>query len=173
MPARTPDLGCLPRWALRAAPGLLAGVVCVSAAACGAGSNGHPVPAYEVRARAVAGLGRVLTDGQGFTLYVYVPDHQGRSRCSGVCAADWPPLLLPPGVHRPLAGQGVDAAMLGTTGRPGGGRQVTYHGWPLYLWRRDAAPGQATGQAEDMGLWYALSVSGSVDRRPLPGQPGG
>lgn len=46
--------------------------------------------------------------------------------------------------------------------------QVTYNRWPLYLWQADLAPGQATGQAEDMGAWYTMSVSGSVDRLPLP-----
>ena len=36
--------------------------------------------------------------------------------------------------------------------------------WPLYLWEGDTAAGQATGQADDMGLWYVLSVNGTVDR---------
>jgi hypothetical protein len=32
----------------------------------------------------------------------------------------------------------------------------------------DLAPGQATGQGEGMGAWYTMSVSGAVDRLPLP-----
>lgn len=164
--------GSGPRPLRRVAAAFLAGAACAAVTACGAGQAARAVPAYEVRAGAVAGLGRVLTDGRGFTVYIYVPDHRGRSRCSGVCAVNWPPLLLPAGVNRPLAGPGVDPAMLGASRMPGGARQVTYHGWPLYLWHRDRAPGQATGQAEDMGLWYVLSVSGSVNRRPLPGNPG-
>jgi len=44
----------------------------------------------------------------------------------------------------------------------------TVAGRPLYLGQGDTAPGQATGQAEDMGAWYTMSVSGSVGRLPLP-----
>jgi len=54
--------------------------------------------------------------------------------------------------------------MLGTVRRANGQLQVTYGGWPLYLWFGDDSPGQATGQADDMGLWYTLSVTGAVDR---------
>jgi Secreted repeat of unknown function len=78
------------------------------------------------------------------------------------------PLVLPRGVRRPVAGPGVNAALLGTTRRAGGVLQVTYNRWPLYLWQGDVAPGQATGQGEGMGAWYALPVGGSVDRQPLP-----
>ena len=80
-----------------------------------------------------------------------------------VRARDWPPLLLPAGVRHAAAGPGVKAALLGTVSRAGGARQVTYNGWPLYLWQGDQEPGQATGQADDMGLWYVLSASGAVD----------
>jgi predicted lipoprotein with Yx(FWY)xxD motif len=139
---------------------------CIAVVGCGGGSGGagaSGAPRYEVLARAIPGLGKVITDGQGFTLYMYVPDHRGVSRCAGVCARRWPPLVLPRGVTRPRAGPGVRAALLGTV-RRGGELQETYNGWPLYLWQGDTAPGQATGQAEDMGLWYAMAVTGAVDK---------
>jgi predicted lipoprotein with Yx(FWY)xxD motif len=135
----------------------------VAVAGC-AGGPGGGAPRYEVQARVIAGLGKVITDGRGFTLYMYVPDHRGVSRCAGLCARQWPPLVLPRGVARPRAGPGVRAALLGTVRRGGGVLQETYNGWPLYLWQGDAAPGQATGQAEDMGLWYTVSVTGAVDK---------
>ncbi len=150
----------------------LTGVLAVAAAlaGCGAGSSGAGAPKYEVRAGTVAGLGKILVDGQGLTLYMYGPDHRGRSRCSGFCADQWPPLVLPRGVTRPKAGPGVRASLLGTVRRSNGSWQETYNGWPLYLWQGDTSPGEATGQADDMGLWYVLSVSGAVDTRtPLSG----
>jgi len=150
----------------------LAGVITACITACGAGQAASGRPNYELQAATLPGPGRVLTDGRGFTVYVYVPDHRGRSRCYSVCARAWPPLLLPAGVSHPLAGRGVNAALLGTVRRAGGARQVTYDGWPLYLWQGDQEPGQATGQADDMGLWYVLSVSGAVDMRPVSGQSG-
>ena len=142
-------------------------------AACGTAKTvAATVPAWEVTTTVLPGAGRVLADGQGFTLYAYMPDHRGRSQCSGLCARDWPPLVLPVGVGRPKAGAGVEASLLGTVRRPGGALQVTCGGWPLYLWQGDHEPGQATGQADDMGLWYLLSASGTVDRLPVRGQAG-
>ena len=145
--------------------GVLAVAVLISAAvtACGNGPAGS-TPQYAVLARDVPGLGKIITDGKGFTVYMYAPDHRGRSQCSGFCAQQWPPLVVPRGVARPRAGPGVRASLLGTVRRADGERQVTYGGWPLYLWIGDDSPGQATGQADDMGLWYVLSVTGAVDR---------
>jgi predicted lipoprotein with Yx(FWY)xxD motif len=121
-----------------------------------------------VLSRGIPGLGEIITDGSGFTLYMYGPDQRGLSQCYGFCAQQWPPLVLPRGVTRPKAGPGVRASLLGTVRRANGELQETYGGWPLYLWIGDSSPGQATGQADDMGLWYVLSVAGSVDR----GTPG-
>lgn len=131
---------------------------------CGTASPAVGPPKYEVRATTIGGLGEIVADGAGFTLYMYMPDHRGPSTCSGVCAVSWPPLLLPKGVTLPKAGPGISAALLGTTRRADGALQVTYNKWPLYLWQGDVAGGQATGQADDMGLWYVLSVTGAIDR---------
>jgi predicted lipoprotein with Yx(FWY)xxD motif len=144
---------------------LLTGAACaVAAVSCGTAAAGSSPPAYEVRASTVQGLGAILTDGSGRTLYLYVPDHQGPSVCFEVCAVLWPPLMLPASVHRPVAGRGIDAGLLGTVRRPGGALQVTYNRWPLYLYRDDVGPGQVSGQAEDMGTWYVVSVTGAIDR---------
>jgi predicted lipoprotein with Yx(FWY)xxD motif len=142
-------------------------VIGAAAAACGNSPAAGP-PTYEVLSRGISGLGEIITDGRGFTLYMYRPDHRGLSQCSGFCAQQWPPLVLPSGVTRPKAGPGVRVSLLGTVRRTNGELQVTYGGWPLYLWILDSSPGQATGQADDMGLWYAMSVTGAVDQ----GTPG-
>jgi predicted lipoprotein with Yx(FWY)xxD motif len=131
------------------------GVGAMAVAGCGSGAPGS-APAYWIQARSV--------DGAGFTLYMYAPDHQGTPKCTGFCAQQWPPLLLPPGIGRPTAGRGVVTSLLGAVRRPDGRLQATYDGWPLYLWIGDTTPGQATGQADDMGLWYAVSVTGAVDK---------
>jgi predicted lipoprotein with Yx(FWY)xxD motif len=137
---------------------------CGGSSSPGASSPGAGAPVYEVRAGSVSGLGEIVVDGKGFTLYSYAPDRQGSSTCTGFCAQQWPPLVLPKGVERPEAGPGVNAALLGTVRRPNGQLQETYNRWPLYLWEGDLAPGQATGQADAMGLWYVVSVTGAVDR---------
>jgi predicted lipoprotein with Yx(FWY)xxD motif len=137
-------------------------------AACGSAASGHPD--YDIRVGTVTGPGRILVDGAGYTLYMYVPDHRGRSTCYQVCAQQWPPLLLPHGIRHPLAGPGINAALLGTVTRSGGSVQVTYNGWPLYRYDADIQPGQVAGQAEGMGAWWVLSPAGAIDRRLLPGQ---
>ncbi len=147
---------------------LVSCAACMCLAACGSGHPASASPVWEVQAGQVRGLGTIVTDGHGFTLYIYQPDHQGPSVCTGVCAVQWPPLVLPRGVRHPVAGPGVNPALLGTAPRAGGVLQITYDRWPLYLYQDDTAPGQATGQAEDMGAWYVMSVSGNVDREPLP-----
>ncbi len=132
--------------------------------AAGATTTTGGTPAfYEVHTGTVSGLGTVLVNGPGNTLYLFVPDKQsGMSTCYGSCAQGWPPLLLPSGVSKPVAGPGVNAALLGTTHRTDGTVQITYNKWPLYTWVGDSQPGQATGQGLNNlgGLWYVLSPEG-------------
>ena len=94
----------------------------------------------------VSGVGKVLVDGNGMTLYTLGTESSGTIKCTGSCAQSWPPVLLSGGATAATAGAGVDASKLGTIDRPDGGTQVTYDGMPLYLWVGDTAPGQATGQ---------------------------
>ncbi len=113
----------------------------------------------------VAGLGRVLVDGYGLTLYLFVPDGQsGKSTCSGYSASRWPPLTLPAGVTTPFVGPGADGALVKTTRRSDGALQVTYDGWPLYHWIGDTAAGQDNGQNIDDsgGYWYAVDPAGQA-----------
>lgn len=98
----------------------------------------------------------VLTDARGLTLYWFAPDSPAASRCTGSCAAYWPPVTGHPRVGRGIPGT------FGTIHRPGGGQQVTYDGHPLYTYVGDQGPGQANGNNLDLngGLWYEMRVSG-------------
>ena len=120
-------------------------------------------PEYEVKTGPVAGLGTVLIDGEGITVYMFNNDVRGQpSRCYNISAVQWPPLVLPPGVAAPVAGPGIRPTLLGTAPGPDGTTQITYNGWPLYLWPPDRDPGMATGQAltNAGGLWYVLTPEG-------------
>ena len=101
-----------------------------------------------------SGLGDIVTDGEGMTLYLFVPDGQGDSVCYDECAAAWPPL-----VGDVSAGAGVEDSLLGSTERTDGSRQVTYNGWPLYYFASDSAPGDTTGQGLN-DVWYVLDAAG-------------
>jgi len=60
-----------------------------------------------------------------------------------------------------VAGDGVDAALLGTTTREDGAVQVTYGGWPLYFFAGDAAAGDVTGQGVN-DVWFVVAPDGAM-----------
>jgi predicted lipoprotein with Yx(FWY)xxD motif len=98
----------------------------------------------------------VLTNAKGLTLYWFAPDSATRSRCTGSCAAYWPPVT-----GKPRAGPGVTGT-LGTVRRPDGSVQATFDGHPLYTYIGDSAPGQAHGNNLNLngGLWHEVIVRG-------------
>ena len=108
---------------------------------------------------ATSGLGQILVDSQGRTLYLFAKDTGTQSECTGACASAWPPLQ---GTGTPTVGGGADASLVGTTMRSDGSPQVTYAGHPLYLFSGDQNPGDTNGE----GLvaygasWYAVSPAG-------------
>jgi predicted lipoprotein with Yx(FWY)xxD motif len=128
----------------------------------------HVSKAATVQTRKVKGLGTVLVNSRGFTLYMFVRDRRKRVTCTGSCAAIWPPLKLKAG-QKPTAGGAARKSLLGTDRNPSGGRVVTYARWPLYTYVADTKPGQAKGQALNLngGLWYVLSPSGTVIKKKL------
>jgi len=109
---------------------------------------------------ASTGLGRILVDGRGHTLYLFAKDSRGKSTCVGGCAAFWPPLIA---TGKPLAGPGVKSKLLGTTRRADGRLQVTYNHHPLYSFVKDARKGDTKGEelVAFGGEWYALSAAGA------------
>lgn len=86
-------------------------------------------------------LGAILTDGQGRTLYQFLPEKGGKIVCTGACLTAWPPYLA----TSVSGGAGVTGRLAIIT-RPDGGHQVTYNTWPMYYFSHDAAPGQTNGQ---------------------------
>jgi len=112
----------------------------------------------------VAGLGTVLVNGKGLTVYMFEADHRGRpSTCVDLCAVGWPPLTLTPGTGAPIAGRAscltCSAPPPGPTAAP---RSPITDG-PLHL-PQDTHPGQATGQALTNlgGRWYVMRPDGTI-----------
>ena len=105
-------------------------------------------------------LGQILTAASGMTVYLFMPDAQGSPTCTDACAQAWPPLTVDD-ASQVTGGDGVDASLLGTVEHPGAGTQVTYNGWPLYLFSGDSAPGDTNGQGQG-GVWYVLDPTGNA-----------
>ena len=108
--------------------------------------------------------GMVLANGSGLTLYYFSADKpgSGTSVCTGGCAGAWPPLAAPvkapAGVHLP--------GPLGVITRPGGVRQVTLNGFPVYTYVGDKAPGQVTGDGKE-GAWHVIKLGASQPVKAL------
>lgn len=150
-------------------------------AAAGCGSSGStarsPAPAAIPRQPTVdvstTGVGEVLVDSGGRTLYLFKNDRGTKSTCTGPCAGAWPP-LHPKG--KPTAGGDAKASLLAVVPRPDGTRQIAYNGHPLYLFQGDVKPGDANGQGTKSwgGLWYALTPAGNrVTKKPRRGSRSG
>lgn len=113
-------------------------------------------------------LGPYLSDQGGIALYMFEEDRpegfRGRSvesDCTGACLERWP---IFGGDPMPIAGEGVDPALIGSFVRPDGSTQATYNGWPLYFFAEDFAPGDINGHAfeEFGGEWCLLDLAGNV-----------
>jgi predicted lipoprotein with Yx(FWY)xxD motif len=101
--------------------------------------------------------GKLMTDGERLTLYVFFEDDESSSTCYDACADNWPPLLT---AGEPQAEGDVDSALLGTAERKDGSTQVTYDGQPLYYYSDDTAPGDVLG-FDSGNVWYPVAPDGA------------
>lgn len=145
-------------------------------ASCGGSTPSSPSgganAAITVAAADVPGLGTVLVNGSGRTLYVLSSERGGKLTCTDAngCTAVWPDTELPAGVQHGTAGEGAQASLLGTVRSAEGKLYLTYGGWPLYTYAHDSGSRQAHGEGITSfgGTWWALSPSGS----PVTAQSG-
>lgn len=154
----------------------------LAAAGCGGGgggnsssSSGPPKTASGQTATvgvSNAGLGNILVNSNGRTLYLFSRDSGTMSECNGACAVNWPPLRA---AGKPTIGSGAQASLISTSTRSDGVRQVTYNGHPLYLFKGDNQPGDTNGEGLNAfgGSWYALSPAGNQVSAPPASSGGG
>lgn len=112
----------------------------------------------------VAKFGKILVDGAGLPLYYDTGDKPPTHfACTGACLVAWPPLVLGEGQTKPLGGKGVTG--LGVVKAPAG-KQVTWHGKPLYTFVRDSKD-KVLGQGivQD-GTWYVVQPGASAASAP-------
>ena len=137
-------------------------------AAGGTAGTAHHAPASHseaISARTLPGVGTVLADRSGKTLYSPQQEAHGMIMCTGGCLSFWFPVPATAGatVHAPAVVTGV----LGTVHRPGGLTQLTYNGKPLYTFKLDQSPGQVHGNdfsdhfGNDSFTWHVITTSGA------------
>jgi predicted lipoprotein with Yx(FWY)xxD motif len=196
MKGDTPMLNFRPRAAAR--PRLLAGAagtlaIVAGLAACGsssgskaassattttpASSNTTAAPqGVTISAANVAGVGSVLVDGSGRTLYILTSEKGGKLTCTDAngCTKVWPDTELPTGVAAATAGGGAQASMLGTVTSPEGHLYPTYAGYPLYTYTGDPGTGTANGQGITSfgGTWWVITPAGNLVTSKASAQSG-
>jgi predicted lipoprotein with Yx(FWY)xxD motif len=139
------------------------GVAALLLAACSSGNSAYAYggssssgSATAIGTDQVAGVGTVLDNAQGLTLYYNTREAGGTIVCTGSCATAWPPVIVT-GTLPKASGSMMGA--FGVIGRPDGSTQLTYNGMPLYTFQGDSGPGQANGQGVQ-GIWFAATASG-------------
>ena len=154
-------------------------LVALAVAGCGSsGSSSSSAPPTTPSGRQAtvgisnSGLGKILVNSQGRTLYLFGKDSGTTSACTGACAGNWPPLRVN---GKPTLGSGATASLVGTIQRADGKPQVTYNGHPLYLFKGDKQPGDTNGEGLTAfgGTWYVLSSSGNQVVAQSPSSGGG
>ena len=135
----------------------------LTAAATAAVHPRHTVKAARLTVKETP-YGKALFGPSGKVLYGFTADGKKKARCYGNCAAVWPPLLTR---GAPVAGPGVKRALLGTTTRKNGAKQVTYRGHPLYYYVDDPVGKVKCQNVEEYGgLWLIVKPSGRLNRSP-------
>ncbi|GEM_PF-387658 len=166
-------------WAVAAALAVVAAVVLAACGSSGSKSasssasttapGGTPTtvaPSETFSTASVQGLGTVVVDGNGRTVYVLTADGKTNVNCDDAsgCTKVWPDLPLPDGVSGAKAGMGIQSSLLGTKKLSDGETYPTYHGWLMYEFAGDGGPGQGKGQGIKSfgGTWYALTAAGDL-----------
>lgn len=149
-------------------------------AACGGSSSsssssgsGGAAAAYTLSTANVSGLGTVLVNGSGQTIYTLSSEAGGKLTCTDAngCTKVWPDTELPSGVSAGIAGSGAQSSQLGTVTASDGKLYVTYGGYPLYTYSGDSGPMQNHGQGivSFGGTWYAIDASGKPVTKSVGG----
>jgi predicted lipoprotein with Yx(FWY)xxD motif len=91
----------------------------------------------------------VLADAKGMTVYTFDKDTagSGKSACNEACAKMWPPVMVT---------ESSVTSPYSTVRRDDGTTQLAYKGKPLYLFVKDAKPGERKGdKMKDM--WHVVA----------------
>ena len=120
--------------------------------------------AFTVTTASLPGVGTVLVNGNGQTLYLLSSEQGGKITCTddNGCTKVWPDTELPSGKTAGIAGTGVQASLLSTVKSTDGKLYLTYNTFPLYTFTGDTKTGTAAGQGITSfgGTWSAITPVG-------------
>jgi len=136
-----------------------------AATASSSSASAGAAPGTMFKVAQVSGLGSVLVDARGHTVYILTSDGHHNVPCNDAsgCTKLWPDLPLPDGASAATAGPGVKASLLKAKKSSDGETYPTYNGWLMYGYAGDSGPTQGNGQGIKSfgGTWYALNPAGT------------
>jgi predicted lipoprotein with Yx(FWY)xxD motif len=112
--------------------------------------------AAPVKKISVAGFGAVLARPDRQALYYWQVEKRagGKVRCTGTCAALWPPLLVPSRTAVPARVTGIKGTF-GVIRRPNGRLQVTYNRLPVYTYVHE---GPGVVRCDNVNGWFVVRL---------------
>lgn len=128
-------------------------VLAVAAVLAAPASGSAPPPVTTFRA---AGFGNVLARRDRQALYYWQVEKQagGKIRCTGSCAAFWPPLLVRSAAAVPRRVPGIKGTF-GVIRRPSGRLQVTHDGLAVYTYAHEG-PGEV--RCDNVNGWFVVRL---------------
>ncbi len=107
-------------------------IIAVSLVQTNCQKNNDKTLSYEVKIESSSTLGNYLADKNGYTLYYFSNDYQGRTTCLGDCAATWPAFYVA-NLTQANIDPNLDIADFDTI-VVNGVSQLRYKTWPLYYY---------------------------------------
>jgi predicted lipoprotein with Yx(FWY)xxD motif len=130
-----------------------------AALATGAAATTKRPPKPTLQVLSTHRYGAILIDSSGYMVYGFALDKRNTDVCQSEheCLSQWPPLLAP---HKLVLGRGVRGSLVHSIRLKNGQRQLTYNGWPLYLYVQDDHAKQTSNINIDQfgGNWPAISA---------------
>jgi predicted lipoprotein with Yx(FWY)xxD motif len=112
--------------------------------------------AAPVKRLKAAGFGWVLARADRQALYYWQVEKRagGKVRCTGSCAALWPPLLVKSRAGVPAHVTGIKGTF-GVVRRPNGKLQVTYNRLPVYTYAHE---GPGVVRCDNVDGWFVVRL---------------
>jgi predicted lipoprotein with Yx(FWY)xxD motif len=127
--------------------------ILISLMACSSAPASPSVAQYTIKISINPGVGLVLVDSNGMTLYYFTKDVIGKSNAAGAILQSWP--IFNAGSF--IVDASLNPQDFATITRDDGQKQTTYQGWPLYYYSKDKVPGDVLGEGV-AGMWFVLKV---------------
>ena len=129
-------------------------------------SSDNNNPVVKVKLATSPTLGQYLVDQDGYTLYFFANDYNGKVSCTDGCAVVWPPFYAGD-ITMDNLGSGLNIADFDTV-MVNGSPQTRYKGWPLYYYAPSSGgynTREAAGQTGGEGvgnIWFVAKPDYSI-----------